>query len=613
MSNTPFAYRLRNKRRGQRGQALPLGALGLLIMALAVIMTLNLGQAVHEKIRLQNSADAAAYSLAAMEARAFNFIALLNRTQIVHYNTAMALQSYLSYAGYCLAMFGTVKDLLVDLSLAIETGTKFPTPANIPYVAIFPVFKVMAQVAHIIYTVIDKVYEFLHLGTIPTIEAMGIFNKAAIWQMQFIRALQINAHLITGMQDFVIKNDPAMTYTGTNQMYNIMLNQVLNSLEFRQTFDRGAGLNPFWLDSIILGYKDMRAYKPNPTDEKVEDAQKIMAEIANSSRSNKNIYNRSLAGFGLTSWVVASIMGKKMGQTRFVSKGQKAAPQVEEIRTEKEYPVGDTLASDDFLSMSFGYAFAGIAGVVIQGGSKVGDGIVASKEKNDRKHYKYVGSGGGTTGGAPEGFASLVVIFPFPTGNIKRTFKKNDDQDHAWPGLAPYFKFNPSSERNSDFNQPSTWIFLNKHHSAFQSGSGSRGRPWHYNFTWKNSGGSANAGISKEGEKIGGAEYKSEVSLDTTIGGARNHFLLEGLNVISRGMVYYHRPGEWGENPNLFNPFWRARLAPVGAKLMNVWDRFLGSKITTSSDSRVAKMVVNFVRNFVSDVFLRTVTGVMTH
>jgi len=38
---------------------------------------------------------------------------------------------------------------------------------------------------------------------------------------------------------------------------------------------------------------------------------------------------------------------------------------------------------------------------------------------------------------------------------------------------------------------------------------------------------------------------------------------LQGLNVLSRGQVYYHRPGDWREQPNFFNPFWRARLAPI--------------------------------------------------
>ena len=56
---------LGRRARDERGQALPLAAVGILMMCLGVIVTLNLGQAVHEKIRLQNNADAAAYSLAA--------------------------------------------------------------------------------------------------------------------------------------------------------------------------------------------------------------------------------------------------------------------------------------------------------------------------------------------------------------------------------------------------------------------------------------------------------------------------------------------------------------------------------------------------------------------
>ena len=38
---------------------------------------------------------------------------------------------------------------------------------------------------------------------------------------------------------------------------------------------------------------------------------------------------------------------------------------------------------------------------------------------------------------------------------------------------------------------------------------------------------------------------------------------IEGLNVVSRGQTYYHRPGNWAEQPNFFNPYWRPRLASV--------------------------------------------------
>ena len=99
-------------RRGSPGQAMVLGAVALLCLTLGVLATLNLGQAVHEKIKLQNTADAAAYSLATMEARTFNYIAFTNRVQISHYHTAMVVQSYVSYAGYSLAVFGTAADIV---------------------------------------------------------------------------------------------------------------------------------------------------------------------------------------------------------------------------------------------------------------------------------------------------------------------------------------------------------------------------------------------------------------------------------------------------------------------------------------------------------------------
>lgn len=604
---------VRRSLRRQRGQALPLGALGLLIMSLAIIATMNLGQAVHEKIKLQNSADAAAYSLAAMEARAFNFIALTNRVQIVHYNSAMALQSYLSYAGFCLGMIGTIKDLLQDLYMGVQMGTRLPYPLNVPYVGMLPIYLAIAYAARMTFYAIKFAYKGIHMTLVPAIEALGAFNKASIWQMQFIRALQINAHLITGMQDFVLANDPTMTYSSKNQLYTIVLNGVLNSLEFRSAFDRGAGLNPFWLDSIILGARDLRQYKDRGNNE-VKAAQSIMTEIANASRSHKNIYDRRHGRNAVTAYPFAMVRGRKRGQTKLISKDDnpKPEPGIEEMHKGKSnYLAGDTLASDDYLQSGFGAAASipPIAWVYLwsPGVMRMGDGIVA--DKNGGKHYKYEHKGAG--GGAPGGNSALDIIMP-GAHSVSNTFTKNGDSDHKWPGMAPYFKFSPSSERNSDFNQPSTWIFLNKHHSAFQSGSGSGSRPWHYKFTWDNHG-SYNDGRDKDGKKVGGGKYEGAVSLDTTIGGERNHFLLEGLNAISRGMVYYHRPGVWDEPPNFFNPFWRARLAPVGAKLMNVWDRFLGSKIKTSSDSRIMKMVVNMVRNFISDVFLRTITAVMTH
>ena len=85
-----------NLRRDEEGQSIVIACVALLVLALGVMATVNLGRTIHQRIGLQNTTDAATYSTAAMEARAFNFYAFSNRAQIVHYLSAMTLQSYLS-------------------------------------------------------------------------------------------------------------------------------------------------------------------------------------------------------------------------------------------------------------------------------------------------------------------------------------------------------------------------------------------------------------------------------------------------------------------------------------------------------------------------------------
>jgi len=608
MTSAP-TFRSRVHAPKQRGQALPLAAIGLFVMALAVIATMNLGQAVHEKIRLQNAADAAAYSLAAMEARAFNFIALTNRVQIVHYNAAMAFQSYATYVGYCIGLFGTLRDLVSDVMSSLRTGCMIPPPVGTPYCTALSALSWLPPVLRIVMRAFSMAYKVIHWSADQLTEAMTLFNRYQVWQMQLLRALQINTHIITGMNDFVKENDPAMTYTAKNNWFNMILNQVLNSLEFQAAFDRGAGLNPFWLDALMRGWqKDLPAWDKKSKPPETEKAYRIMTEIANASRSNADIYDRS-NNHVIASNFIAHIVGKKLGATKLVEKGT-PDPAVDEIRdrNNSNYLLGKRVASDDFLKFGLGGAVAPPAVVALfpNGVKQIGDGIVTDEKSG--KHYHYNFPSGLA---APAGMSGLLALPPMQ-GVARRSFDKNGDsgKTHKWKGLAPYFKFKPLSKQNSDFNQPSTWMFLNKHHSGFQTGSNKK--PWHYTFDWNQSNGS-NTGVNQWGERIGGAEVTGTVSLDTTIGGERNSYLFEGLNVISRGLVYYHRPGVWSEHPNMFNPFWRARLAPVGAKLINVFDRFVTQKIRTNSDKVVAQAVVNFVRNFVSDFFLRAVTAVMTH
>ncbi|MBB1061986.1 pilus assembly protein TadG-related protein [Marilutibacter spongiae] len=69
---------------GQRGQAMVLFLVLAGILCLGAILMFNTGQAVNKKVRLTNTADAAAYSVAVQQARAMNFAAYMNRGRVAN-------------------------------------------------------------------------------------------------------------------------------------------------------------------------------------------------------------------------------------------------------------------------------------------------------------------------------------------------------------------------------------------------------------------------------------------------------------------------------------------------------------------------------------------------
>ena len=584
------------RKRHQRGQAMVLACVGIFAMCLGVLATLNLGQAVHQKIKLQNTADSAAYTLAAMEARTFNFIAFLNRTQIAHYNTAMVVQSYITWVGFQVALFGTATDLLTVLKQAVDTGASWPCKGpGCLYIPLKPIVTAMAKIVQIFRDISVKLYNIGEDIGHKIVSAMSIFNRSTLWYTQLMRAALLNGHIMTGMQSYITKMDPDLSFTkGKSRFLNMMVNMALNSIEYYMTFDNASGVNPY-LIALPIDYFTRVAGSEKyikRKDDKAKDAYRLMTELCHATRTPQFVSNRRGAAFGIA--ILSTVAGSKLGQTKFTEKGgADSSAEIKAIGNEGNYTVGKYLSSDDFVRRATGFATIGLANAGLTAGSaKLGDAIAAYETKG--KHYKYKGNG---TSGLLSPNGRGAIAFPPVMGGPKKTM---ETKNHApWPGFAPFFKFKPNAKRTSDYGQPSTWIFLNKHHKDFQTQASSHGgdgktkAPWAGKFTWKHGG--------------------KEVSLDTTIGGKRNSYLFEGLNVVSRGMAYYHRPGNWTEHPNFFNPFWRARLAPVGQKLQNFWDRFVTSKVTTKSDNVVVKGFVNLLRNAQMDMFTALITSVITH
>lgn len=99
-----------------RGQVMVLGCVALIVLALMMATSFTLTNAVHEKIRIQSHADAQAYSLATVEARAFNVTAHYNRAIAAALVAQMSLHSWMAIATHDVAMLSSGAIIMLTIA-----------------------------------------------------------------------------------------------------------------------------------------------------------------------------------------------------------------------------------------------------------------------------------------------------------------------------------------------------------------------------------------------------------------------------------------------------------------------------------------------------------------
>jgi hypothetical protein len=121
---------------------------------------------------------------------------------------------------------------------------------------------------------------------------------------------------------------------------------------------------------------------------------------------------------------------------------------------------------------------------------------------------------------------------------------------HFSYGITPYMKFNPSRKWKQAFNQPDYLVFGYKAdknlEALYQRKIG------------------IHAGV--DGSRIvteRGTDSRISFVFDDKLKGSFLSKLMPGLNAMAMARTYYHRPGEWKEQPNFFNPFWGAKLEGI--------------------------------------------------
>lgn len=489
---------IRRLKSDEQGQAIIIAAVGMLIMAVGVLATAQMGFAIFEKQKLQTIADANAYSLATMQARAFNLIAFTNRAQVVHYVVMMHMQAIISSLTLMEWMFGMAADIFYEMCRPCQCPCPYGCQA--------------ACLACGVYTPAEMA-RYAISTTIGTTPGMGLDYAA---YAATIGLQELNTLLGTAQKSFR-DTMGAVSMTGLIQLLrdsdpdidpvSRLITGVINMSVWTGLLNPSHGLFDRASESLPM---------VSGASDDAKKAQRLMAETANATRTGFISKRDVMKLPGLGGLPVG--LSPTTGQTKLVTDQKKE--KVEESRFyDSNLAEGIAMSSIDY----------------VQGLGAMQSVGVEHAPQQKGKHYRYK-----KYADSPEPPPScLAMPLRIPPGEIKEA--SNDTNHNNWNSPSKYVSLNPANvkEWKRDFGQPGVIIWLNK-----KTGQLTRD------------------GLTQK-FRMDAPTWQSEINTRIGEKGALSSLSFTGINAIAAAQVYYHRPGNWKEQPNLFNPFWKARLYPV--------------------------------------------------
>ena len=172
-------------RGAQRGQALVFVTIVMLVVMLALVTMYSMGQLTTAKMKLQNTADAAAYSAALAQARDYNFTAYTNRAMIANQVVIAQLVGLTSWARNYNDTFQTLVPQVEWMAQGIVGRIFFSAPARLLRPAARTFSRAMDTAAPLmtkaLYVLIDALgygQSVYHYGTAVTVaQQLGAESK----------------------------------------------------------------------------------------------------------------------------------------------------------------------------------------------------------------------------------------------------------------------------------------------------------------------------------------------------------------------------------------------------------------------------------------------------
>jgi hypothetical protein len=503
---------LRRLQRDEEGQALVLGAIFALVLMLCVLSTVNLGRAVYDKVQLQTAADAAAYSQAAVEARVLNFTAYTNRAMVVHYAALMAAAAYLTWVHF---LWAAIDPLLTILR-------------NVPFAG--PALASLQQVFRGLVAVLDSAVALMA----PIVSAANV----VLYTLQEGAWLAVGAPAGGRLARVAPEAHSGDSRSAPYEEIWPELLHAANQAVFART--RGSPL-------LFKDVADSQKILVNDRDDAVQMARAHMIEIANSARDPWVAYgdrwsDRSVSPLARhAAWQVGCpLFGGAIG-FQIVSRTELGGT-----------PPGAGTSSSNAQIYSGQRLQLGIDCGPFEDRYNVFQ-LATMDQLFGARWSDY--SVGARKGGVIGHIVNLVLLGVLSAmGRAAARTKPQPDARLFW--MSPYVSFAPQARARpgglagelGNFAQPDVVVGLAYAARDYNRESGSRvfGRRFGMSM---GTAGAAKTDLSyseKDAPRLGGWPL-----------------LHEGLNAFAAAQAYYHRPGDWREVPNFFNPLWGARLMPV--------------------------------------------------
>jgi hypothetical protein len=500
---------LHRLKQDEEGQALVLGAIFGLVLVLCVLSTVGLGRAVYDKVQLQTAADAAAYSQAAVEARVLNFTAYTNRAMVVHYASIMAASAYLTWVHF---LWAGINPLLTVLTFVPAVGA----------------------IAEAINEVINVLVAILDAGVAALTPILAAAN-VVLWGLQEGAWAAVSLRLSTIAPEAHSGDSAKLPY----QPIWPLLTSAANMGVFART--RGSA-------ALLLDMENSAKILLNDKNRDVQLARAHMLEIANSARQpwvaygdrwddpSPLLFNRHASlGFHLICDV----------RTRNVARTELGSPPPGSTRgAAGQIFSGSALEFDLDCPWWLPSGKARIFQLATM------DQVFPALSPENDYDVKGVQASG------PLGPAIRLILRG--TAAAMETIARDESAPEPpnrpfW--ISPYVSFAPQARSTpggligdlGNFAQPDVVVGLAKE-GIDMNREGGMDKLQARRFA-SSIGGSGSADLSYTN-----ADWPSIKGISP---------LHKGLNAFAAAQVYYHRPGDWRETPNFFNPLWGARLMPI--------------------------------------------------